>query len=67
MGWSVESRIDAAVSGLHQFYFYFLSAFNDFARGPGILLEGAFQKKVKHVIQDQKGVKVCINASLTRA
>lgn len=27
-------------------------------QGPGILLEGTFQKKVKYVVQDQKGVKV---------
>lgn len=27
-------------------------------QGQGILLEGTFQKKVKHIIQDHKGVKV---------
>lgn len=32
--------------------------------GPGVLLEGVFQKKGKHIIIDSKGVKVSLSITI---
>ena len=40
--------------------YYVQFFFSKYFSGPGVLLEGVFMKKVKHIIADTGGAKVCV-------